>query len=258
MRNLFVLWKKEMVESSKNGKWIWLPIVFMIIGITQVFTNYYLPEIMEHAGNLPEGTVISIPTPTGAEVIAGVLSQFGTIGTLLFVLATMGVMSNERVSGAVTLVMVRPVSALQYVSSKWLGQLLIAIASFCASYLITWYYTNQLFSSVDWLVVWQSFLIYSLWIVLIVSITILAGTIFKGNGAIAGISVLFLGVLSVLTTLLPKFMKWSPANLREHATIILMGQPAQDHLVLTIVSTIVLCVAFFALAVIRFGRAEQY
>ena len=258
MRTLYVLWKKEMMESGKNGKWIWLPIVFMIIGITQPITSYYMPEIIEHAGNLPEGATISIPTPTGSEVLAGTLSQYGTIGTLLIVLATMGVISNEKSNGTVTLVMVRPVSALQYVSSKWLGQLIIAILSLFASYFLTWYYTNLLFSSVEWLIVLQSFLIYSLWIVLIVSFTILMGTIFKGNGAIAGFSILFLGALSLVTNLLPKFMKWSPANLSEHAAILLMGQPAQDHLLLTLSFTIILCIIFFGLAVFSFKRTEQY
>ncbi|PMC40281.1 hypothetical protein CJ195_00795 [Bacillus sp. UMB0899] len=258
MRNLYVLWKKEMIESSKNGKWIWLPIVFMIIGITQPITSYYMPEILEHAGNLPEGATISIPTPTGAEVLAGTLSQYGTVGTLLFILATMGVISNEKSSGAVTLVMVRPVSSLQYVTSKWLGQLIIAIVSLFASYSLTWYYTNLLFTSVDWLLFLQSFLIYSLWITLIVTFTICMGTIFKGNGAIAGVSISFLGALSLLTSLLPKFMNWSPANLREHATILLMGQPAQDYLLLTLSFSIFICIIFFVLAVISFKRTEQY
>ncbi|WP_430787151.1 ABC transporter permease [Virgibacillus flavescens] len=258
MRNFYVLWKKEMIESGKNGKWIWLPIVFMIIGITQPITSYYMPVIIEQAGNLPEGAIIKLPTPTGAEVLASTLSQYGTIGTLLFVLATMGVISNEKSNGAVTLVMVRPVSALQYVSSKWFGQLIIAILSLFASYLLTWYYTNLLFTSVDWLLVLQSFLIYGLWVALIVSFTIWMGTIFKGNGAIAGISISFLGVLALLTNLLPKFMTWSPANLSEHATTLLMDQPSQDHLFVTILSTIFLCIIFFVLAVGSFKRTEQY
>ena len=91
MKNFLTLFKKEMKESLRNGKWIWLPIVLIIIGISQPITNYYMPQILEAAGNLPEGAVIDFPTPTGEEVLMGTMSQYGMIGTLLFVLATMGV-----------------------------------------------------------------------------------------------------------------------------------------------------------------------
>ena len=55
------------------------------------------------------------------------MSQYGTIGTLLFVLATMGVISQERQNGSLTLVMVRPVSAFQYIGSKYAAQLFILL-----------------------------------------------------------------------------------------------------------------------------------
>lgn len=258
MKNLFILWKKEMIENGQNGKWIWLPIAITLIGISQPVTSYYMPQIIEMAGNLPEGASIVLPTPSGGEVLAGTLSQIGTVGTLLFVLAIMGVISNERANGSITMVMVRPVTPLQYVASKWIGQLLITLTSFLLSYFLTWYYTNLLFSSVSWQAALGSFAIYSLWIVLIVSFSIWMGTLLKGNGAIAAVSISFLGILSLLTSLFPRFMKWSPGNLREHATVLLIEQPAQDHLVLTLVVTILLCSLFFGLAVTSFKRLERF
>ena len=107
MRNFIILFKKEMKESMRNGKWIWLPIVLMIIGIMQPITSYYMPQILEMAGNLPEGAVIDIPMPSGEEVLISTFSQYGTIGTLLFVLALMNVISQERQNGLV-FVVVRP------------------------------------------------------------------------------------------------------------------------------------------------------
>lgn len=258
MSTLSVLLKKEMIEGSQNGKWIWLPVAIIIIGISQPITSYYMPQIIEHAGNLPEGASFTFPTPEGSEVMAGTLSQYGTIGTLLFVLATMGVISNEKVNGTLTLVMVRPVSALQYVSSKWLGQLIITLFSLFVSYLSTWYYTNLLFSSVAWILVLKSLLLYSLWIVFIVSFTIWMGTLFRGNGAIAGISLSLFALLSLLTSLLTKFMDWSPATLIEHATMLLMKQQAEDTILVPLASTILLSFAFMVFAVITFKKTEQY
>ena len=103
MRNFLILFKKEMKESVRSGKWVWLPIVLMVIGLSQPLTTYYMPQILEMAGNLPEGAVIEIPKPSGEEVLIGTMSQYGTIGTLLFVLAMMGVISQERQTGSLTL-----------------------------------------------------------------------------------------------------------------------------------------------------------
>ena len=258
MKNMLVLLRKEMVESMKNGKWIWLPIVFVIIGITQPISSYYMPQIIEMAGNLPEGAKIELPTPTGEEVLAGTLGQYGTIGTLLFVLATMGVISNERQNGSLTLVMVRPVSATQYILSKWLGQLILTLSALFLSYGLTWYYTNLLFNQVSWSAFISSFLVYSLWIVFLVSVTIMLGTVLTNNGGIAGSSISFLAALSLITGLLTRFMEWSPATLRDQATNILVHQEVLDTFLLAISSTIGLSAVFVALAVISFKRLERF
>ncbi|MCL7746691.1 ABC transporter permease [Halalkalibacter alkaliphilus] len=258
MNNFLVLVKKEMKESARNGKWIWLPVVLMIIGISQPLTSYYMPQILEAAGNLPDGAVIDIPTPTGEEVLIGVLSQYGTIGTLLFVLAMMGVIAQERQNGSLTLVMVRPVRAFQYIGSKFTAQLAILLVSLVASYMLTWYYTNLLFSSVSWTLMLSSLVVYSLWVVFIVAVTILAGTLLKSNGGIAGVSVLFLAVISLLTTLFPKYMEWSPGNIRGQASILLLEGEWVRSVWIVVGSTVGLSILFFLLAVFMFKRFESY
>jgi ABC-2 type transport system permease protein len=126
-----------MKESIRNGKWIWLPVVFILIGVSQPLTMYYMPQILDAVGNLPDGAVIEIPTPTGEEVLLSTMSQYGTIGTLLFVLSTMGVISQERQNGSLMLVLVRPVNALQYIGSKFVAQLIILLVSLAASYVVS-------------------------------------------------------------------------------------------------------------------------
>ncbi|MGG0720012.1 ABC transporter permease subunit [Robertmurraya massiliosenegalensis] len=258
MKNYVTLLQKELTESFRNGKWIWLPIAFMIIGISQPITTYYMPQILESAGNLPEGTVIEIPVPSGSEVLAATLSQFGTVGTLLFVLAAMGVIANERQNGALTLVMVRPVSAIQYIASKWTGQILIALIAFLLSYGLTFYYTNLLFDPIGWELVISSFLIYSLWILFIISVLILAGTLLKSASGIAAVSIVVLGGLSVVSNLFTKYTAWSPTNLRAHASAILIDGKLLDHGLTVIITTIALSLLCLILATVRFRRFEQY
>ena len=258
MKNFMILFKKEMKESMRSGKWIWLPIVLMVIGISQPLTSYYMPQILEAAGNLPEGAVIDIPKPTGEEVLIGTLSQYGTIGTLLFVLAMMGVISQERQTGSLTFVMVRPVSALQYIGSKFIAQLCILLVSLAASYLLTWYYTNILFNVVPWNLMLLSLAVYSLWLVFIAAVTLLAGTLLRNNGGIAGVSVVFLSAVSLLTTLLPKYMEWSPGNLRAEASKILLEGEWVGSASVVSFSTLALSILCIGLAVYSFKRFESF
>ncbi|CAI9396768.1 ABC transporter permease [Niallia sp. Sow4_A1] len=258
MKNFLTLFQKEMLESKRNGKWIWLPVVMMILGVSQPISTYYMPQIIEKAGNLPVGAKIEFPVPTGAEVLAATLSQYGTIGTLLFVLATMGIISHERQNNVLTLIMARPVSAFQYIASKWSSQVIIALSSLFLSYVLTWYYTNLLFSPVPWIDVLTSFLIYSLWIIFILTFTIWIATLLRNTGGIAGVSLTFLAALSLLTGLITKYMKWSPATLRNGATSILMHNQSNDIFLLPIFTTILSSIILLALAVFTFRRLERF
>ena len=252
------LFQKELKEAMRNGKWIWLPIAMIILGISQPISTYYMPQILESAGSLPEGAVIEIPTPTGEEVLASTLNQFGTIGTLLLVIAFMGAIANERQNGTLTLVMIRPVSSLQYIASKWFSQVSLTLVSFLLSYGMTWYYTNLLFNTVKWERVLASFLYYSLWLLFTLSVTILLGTLLNAASGIAGLSIMVLGGLSVLSSLFTKYMQWSPSNIRAQASALLFQGELAENGLLVIGTAIGLSLLFVLLATINFRRSEQF
>jgi ABC-2 type transport system permease protein len=50
MNNFIVLIKKEFVQMVREYKVIWLPIVFIFLGLTQPIVTYYLPSILEALG----------------------------------------------------------------------------------------------------------------------------------------------------------------------------------------------------------------
>ncbi|QFT87427.1 putative transmembrane protein YxlG [Bacillus sp. THAF10] len=104
----------------------------------------------------------------------------------------------------------------------------------------------------------SSLVVYSLWIFFNISVTILAGTLLRSAGAIAGVSMFFLALLSASTGLFSKFMTWSPSNLREHATSILMQGELLDKGWLVLSMTLALSVVFISLAVFHFKRFEQF
>ncbi|GAE30555.1 ABC transporter permease [Alkalihalobacillus hemicellulosilyticus] len=257
MRTFWILFKKEMVESMKNGKWIWLPITLIILGISQPITTYFMPQILEMAGNLPEGTVIELPTPTGEEVLSGVLSQYGTIGTLLFILASMGMIAHERRSGVLTLIMARPVYSIQYIMSKFAAQSFLLIVSLFFGYALSWYYTNLLFSTITFQAMISSFMIYSVWVLIVIATTTFVSTVLKQAGGIAGVSVILLGTMGILSTLLPKYMEWSPGNISNEA-MLLINETSSSNLWFVSLSSVILIAILLMVAIVTFNRLESY
>ena len=75
MSKWLVLYKKEWLEIIRSYKLIWVPLVFILLGAMQPVTTYFLPDILANAGNLPNGTVIELPTPHASDVLAQTLSS---------------------------------------------------------------------------------------------------------------------------------------------------------------------------------------
>lgn len=251
-----VLYAKEMKELWRNRKWIWVPLVFVLLGVSQPVATYYLPEILQAAGSLPEGAVIEIPTPSGAAVLAQTLSQYGTIGVLVLILSTMGVVSAERASGAAGLVLVRPVSYVSYVTAKWAASIALGIVSFCAGYMSSWYYTELLIGPIGPARVVQSMLLYGLWLAFVLTLTVSLSSVLKGNGATAMVSFGFIALLSVLTGVFGRHMAWSPGTLSGHAAAVLNEGAAAPELPLASGVTVLAGAAALWLAVRLFSRNE--
>lgn len=229
--NVFaVLLQKECSSLWKSKKIIWLPIVFMLLCAMQPITLYFMDDILKIGGSLPEGAIIQMPTPTAGEVMVGVLSQLNTMGVLLVIVTVMGVISDERKNGSLTMVLIRPVSTLQIVASKMVANGLLLIFSFFCGYLLSYYYTTVLFESLPVSLLIESFLLYSLYIMFIVSCVILSSSIFNSNGAIAIINAIFFTLLSLAGGWFQEQLQWSPTQLSYYASDLVSGREIQNGL----------------------------
>jgi len=217
-----VLFAKEMLEMARSYKLIWLPIVFVLLGVMQPVVSYYLPDILAGAGNLPEGAVIEIPLPSGAEVLSQTLQQYNTLGLLIVALSCMTAISGERASGTAALMLVKPISKGAFVTSKWAAMALLVIASLTLGYIAAWYYTTLLIGTVAFGLVIGSLAIYGLWLLFVGTLSLLFSALFKGGAPAAFAALASAGALTIAGSLWSEALAWSPSLLAGRAYALLL------------------------------------
>ncbi|HYK72763.1 MAG TPA: ABC transporter permease subunit [Pseudoneobacillus sp.] len=256
MRQFFILFQKETLESWRNFKWIWMPISFILLGIMDPLTQHFLPQILDSVGDLPEGAVIQLPTPSAAEVLTMSLSQFNMIGVLILVLATMAAIAGERKSGVAAMILVKPVSYFSFVTAKWLSTLLMMWISYFIGMLSAWYYVGLLFEFIPFADFIQSFFIYGCWLSLVITITIFYNTFLKTAGLVGFITLATIILLTTLTGIFSNWLPWSPAQIMSYAGGSLVSEGLPEHTIETIIFTIVTIFILLSLSVVIFRKKE--
>lgn len=246
MKNMGVLVQKELREHNRNYKLYWIPIVFMIFGILEPVTNYYLPQIMESVGNLPAGSDFMWPQFQGADIFVSLMGQYQLIGILIIILAFMGAISSERKNGTATLLYVRPISFSSYFFSKWLVVNAIVLGSLWIGFLAAWYYIRILFGPVAIGDVLTFIGTYSVWIVFAVTV-VLSLSAWLSTSAAAGLSILILLVIQILETVIGTYWMVSPWKLATYATYPLQGQVFESGYWMSLILTVFLIVVLFSL-----------
>ena len=248
MKKWFVLHRKEWLEMTRNYKVIWIPLVFVLFGLMQPITSYYMPEILKNASNLPEGSIIQIPTPSSGEVLAQTLGQFNQIGVLVLVLAFMGIVSSERKSGMLKAILVKPVSFSSYITAKWMSAVLLSFVAIFLGMIASWYYTVLLIGDFPFIDMVQGTLLYFMWILFLLTFTVFLSSLLKSSGFVAAFTLLVSILLSLLTSLLEKWMGWSPAQLTNAAVSLFTSGEIEGSLLLPLITTIILTAVFLYLA----------
>jgi ABC-2 type transport system permease protein len=256
MSQWFTLLQKEIVEMWRNFKWIWVPITFILLGVKEPLTSYYMPQILKSFGNLPKGAKIEFPIPSAPEVLVQSLGTYTSLGVLIIVLTTMGIIAAERKSGVAAMILVKPVSYLSFVTAKWAGALLLVWLSFFIGYLATWYYTGILFDWVSLGDFFQSFFFYSIWLTVILTITLFFSSALLAPGVAGFLSLAVTIVLSLVSSTLSNVFEWSPAQLTRYSNDILLSKGISDYLLPASLLSAACIIVLLVFSIVIFRRKE--
>lgn len=251
------LFQKELIENLRNFKWVWVPLVIILISIMDPITSYYLPQIIDVVGGMPEGTKIELPEYRPSDIVMMSLSQISLIGVAVIVLMSMGTISGERKSGVSELVLVKPVSYANYITAKWASLLLIVLVSLFLGMLACWYYINLLFGELSFGMLLQIIFFYGLWLALVVSLSIFYNTLFKVPGLVAFLTIATILLMKLVTTIFAHLLEWSPNNISGYIHQLLISGSVSSELVGAAVVAIIMVVLLVLGSTFAFKSREM-
>lgn len=250
------IFQKETLENARNFKWIWVPLVFILLSIMDPLTTYYMPILLENFGNLPEGAEINIPTPPPPEVFWMSFSQLNLLGVLVILLMSMGLISAERKSGVSEMVLVKPVSYAAYVTAKFASTLLLTLVSAFVGLLASWYYVNLLFGDIPFSYFIGSFSFYGVWLMFIVSISIIMNTAFRTPGLVGFLSVAIIILSSGINSVLKTRMEWLPPQMNAYIKSYLSTGSIPGELWTTMLVTLGITIVLLILSIFILRKKE--
>ncbi|MGG0238210.1 ABC transporter permease [Bacillus rhizoplanae] len=257
MNHLSVLLNKEWLEARRSYKLLWFPIVFMLLGIIQPLSSYYLPQILQVAGGLPEGMNITLPKFTAEDVLASTLTnQFDQLGLIVLVIGMMGIVVSDKNSGMLTFILTRNTTLGEYLLSKWIGQAAIVAGAVTTGMITAICYTFYLYNSVPLARIAAGLGVYYIWCLFMLTLALMMGVLLSRSSAVAVLSIFVLILLKAVTAFGSGFQILNPAHLTNHAVNIMMTDNALPHLLPTLAVTLLLIVFFLFLSKFYLSRKE--
>lgn len=252
MRQFSVLFVKEWREAWRSFKLIWVPLVFLSLGVSDPLVNYFMDDIMGAVGNMPDGFEITMPAFEPEDLLAASTGQFQMIGLIVLVVIYVGAISRERQNGTAALLYARPLNYASLYLSKLAVAMLVAVVSMLAGYAGSVYYTTLLYGAVDWLQLGYMLLTYALWLLFVLSFTLTMSAIFN-TAVAAAIAIIVMPVGLLIDALIGSFWVYSPWKLSTYGLQFLKDDVNMAHFGWT-ATIAVACIVLFVIIGIFYSR----
>jgi ABC-2 type transport system permease protein len=254
MTGFGILLRKELLESWRTRR---LPVVvglFLFVGIMSPLTARYLPEILKAA--LGDQMTVPVPTPVVGDAVLQLQKNLAQFGALTAIVLAMGAIASEKERGTAAFILTKPTTRASFLVAKLAALGAVLGLATAVAVAVAWVYTAVLFEPLA-VGGWVALALLS-WLGLMAwaSITFLASTVTRSAAAAAGVGVIALLVLSIVSAI-PQVGRFMPSGLDPGALALAIGQDVKGpELATAILGTLVIVVGCAALAWLSFRRQE--
>ena len=247
--------KKEFKEILKTYK-IWVvPLIFVFFGFLSPITTKLLPQILK--GQMEAQNInIQLPEPSALESYSQYFKNLSQTGALAAILLSMGLVSEEKSKGTLHLILTKPVSRTMVVLSKYLAQSVLIVGSSIAGAVICYLYTWVLFGEGSLNSFSQSVVLYSVYYLLLIAITLFFSTLFSNQIAAGGAALISLFAITVLPGLSGFLADYSPYALTIIADEVIKGEERIGAGGWPLLISVALIIAFLVSSCVVFERQE--
>lgn len=251
--NELSIWRIEWLRLVRTRRLLVLVIVFMFFGFVEPLGAKYLAQLISHTGGADQIRV-TVPPPVPADGISAYVNDAMLPGLIVSVVVAayacavdsnpaLSVFYRTRVKRFSTLIVPRvAVSAAGVVVGYLIGLL------------VAWYETTVLIGAPDVSAMFYSALFGSVYLVLAMAVTALAGTVVRSRLGTVGITLVFL-LLCPIVGQIPALSRWMPSEL-VGAPEALLRHTAVDHFQRPLAMSVLLAMGLLVLASFRGERRE--
>jgi len=219
VNSLQVLFIKEFRESWRSFKFVWIPLVFLLLGVSDPLMNYFMEDILQAVGNMPEGFQMMFPELQPLDLLMASTGQFQLTGVIVLIAVYISTISRERSSGTATLIYIRPVSSSSLFISKWVVAASVAVLSAVLGYAGSIYYTAVLYGSISAQAAFVMIVTYAVWLLFVMSLTVALSAAFS-TGLAATIAIIVIPIGGMIDSMIGNFWAISPWKLVNYGVLL--------------------------------------
>lgn len=253
MNQLKVLVRKELLEQARTRKILILAIIFLFVALSSPILAKLTPEILK--GVSMPGLTLNLPDPTYHDAIDQLIKNVSQLALLVLVFVVAGAITDEKSKRTLEIVLTKPVPRRSFIAAKFAAYFLSVGAIFYAACLLFYGYSLSLFGSFS---AWNFLLMATavlLYLLAIVSLTLLASTVVRGTILAGGLGFVGFLLLSIVPSLVPRVAHFFPSwIISNYKSVVDSGWSA--HLGISAGVAVLISLLAMALAMRLFAHQE--
>lgn len=230
MNQFIAVLQKELLQQWRNKQIIWLPLVFILLAIMDPLTFYFLPEILDMTGGLPDGAIFEIPKLAPSEAMMMAIEQINLFGILIILFIGMNTLAGERKNLIAEIIFVKPLNPFSYLSAKWVSFIILSFIGLSIGLLLNWYYVNILFGDISFGILLKTIFFYSLWFIFVISLSIFFNSFLKSPPLVIVYSIVVLFGMTAVNTIFGHRLTYFPNHLKGEIHLMIESGNITDEL----------------------------
>lgn len=245
--------KKEIMENARTKKILIMLIVFLVLAIMSPLFAKLTPEILKMMDI--DASALNLANPTAFDSFVQFFKNIGQMGLIILVIIFSGIMSNEFSKGTLINILTKGVKRNHIILSKFLVASIIWILVYFVSFLIFYLYTIYYFDTAFLNNIIFSASLLCLFGILLISIIILGGTLFRNTIGSLLTPMISYGILLILSVI-NKLESFNPISLTILNNSLIENKISPSYLYPAIIITICLIVTNIIISILVFKKSE--